>query len=198
MKKYICLVLLCYLGFNTNVFADDASDKEILDETNAMSKKLANTRAKLNTTIDINSNSKDEDTSDLEKEDMEFLEKLEKCEKFKGESKSTLASSSTSTKEILGSSDNKCEYRETMTDGKTLTCKFPNDKLKEISGYYKKHLSNGFGGKYNIDFDMKMPEIDFKKLSEDGFNFSLNMEMPKIKVDKVKTDIEKVIEDSCK
>ena len=43
-----------------------------------------------------------------------------------------------------------------------------------------------------------MPEIDFKKLSEDGFNFSLNMEMPKIKVDKVKTDIEKVIEDSCK
>ena len=45
---------------------------------------------------------------------------------------------------------------------------------------------------------MKMPEIKFDESSDDNFGFNLKLELPKIKFDKVKTDIDTLIEESCK
>ena len=51
--------------------------------------------------------------------------------------------------------------------------------------------------KYNIDLDMKMPEIDFKNLSEDNLDFGIKLALPKIKIDKVQSEVEKLVKDSC-
>ena len=97
----------------------------------------------------------------------------------------------------IGFDNDKCIVNITIKD-KVVKCAFPKEKLSEISEYYKQTLTKGFGGKYNFDFDMKMPEINFNDLSEDNLDFGIKLEMPKIKIDKVKSDIEKVIEESCK
>ncbi len=42
-----------------------------------------------------------------------------------------------------------------------------------------------------------MPEIDFKNISEDNLDFGIKLEMPKIKFDKIQSDIEKIINEAC-
>ena len=67
----------------------------------------------------------------------------------------------------------------------------------QVYDYYKNLITQGFSGKYNIDLDMKMPEIDFKNISEDNLDFGIKLEMPKIKFDKIQSDIEKIINEAC-
>ena len=99
-----------------------------------------------------------------------------------------------SSKSILGfDEDGKC----VLKDGST-TCRFPKSKLPQIVAYYRKKLSGSIDGQYNIGLDMKMPEVKFNEMSDENFDFNLKLELPKIKFDKVKTDIDTLIEESCK
>lgn len=199
MKKIIYTLCLITI-FNTPTFASasdtqiSAEDKALTNELNQTAKDFANKRTSINTSIDIGGKI---DDSKLDKASLEFIKKFENCEEYKGLSKS-LNGAGESEKEILGFDDNICKTKEILKDGKEITCNFPKSFLPEISTHYKKVLSGSFAGKYNVDFDMKMPEIDFSNFSKDNLDFNFKMEMPKLKIDKEKSTAEKLIEEFCK
>ena len=199
MKKII--YTLCLITtFNNFAFASAsdtqvlAEDKILTNELNKTAKEFANKRTSINTSIDFGGKL---DDSKLDDASLEFIKKFEDCEKYKGNSKS-LTGYGISEKEILGLDGNTCKTKEVLKDGKEIICNFPKSFLSEISTHYKKILSGSFSGKYNVDFDMKMPEIDFSNFSNDNLNFNFKMEMPKLKIDKQKSTAEKLIEEYCK
>ena len=163
---------------------------EDLDDLNATAQEFANKRANVNTTIGLNVGGDEK----LDSSSESFLKNLTTCTKFEITSKSTVDTDSKSQKSILGFDESgRCVYREGST-----TCRFPKSKLPQVVAYYRKKLSGSINGEYNIGVDMKMPEIKFNEASDDDFDFNLKLELPKIKFDKVKTDIDTLIEESCK
>ena len=199
MKKIICTLCLI-TTFNNFAFASasdtqvSAEDKILINELNQTAKDFANKRTSINTSIDLGGKI---DDSKLDNNSLEFLKNFKNCKEYKGTSKS-LNGVGESEKEILGLNDNICKTKEILKNGKEITCNFPKSFLPEISIHYKKVLSGSFTGKYNVDFDMKMPEIDFSNFSKDNLDFNFKMEMPKLKIDKEKSTAEKLIEEFCK
>ena len=179
---------------NTTKENSDDSDKNLKTELNDVAKKIGNKKAALNTTINFNSPA---DTDNLSKEAKDYLDNLKDCKEYKAKFQST-RDASDSEKEIIGQEDNVCKTREIFADGKELTCAFPMDRISEVVDYYTGVFSNQIGGKYNIDLDMKFPEINFSDLSSDKLDLDVKFELPKVKIDKVKSPVEELIEEVCK
>lgn len=195
MKKFLTFSVMGLL-LSLPVFASSVDDKDIeLKELNQTAKEIASKKAKLNTTFDLSAFFGDEKELKLNEQTLKYLDNLLSCNSDK--TVVDIPTGDKATQEIIGFDNDKCIVNTTIKD-KVVKCAFPKEKLSEISEYYKQTLTKGFGGKYNFDFDMKMPEINFNDLSEDNLDFGIKLEMPKIKIDKVKSDIEKVIEESCK
>ncbi len=132
----------------------------------------------------------------------DFIDNLEDCDEYSEQNRGFEY-------KILGFDDNdNCiiERSALLIEAEGLdnkdTCSFPKDKLEAISDFYKEMSDKKediLKGDYNIDFKMKMPEIDFSEDGDDIFNFSIKkLEMPDIKIEKIKGEIELLIEDSCK
>ena len=191
MKKIFAFSLLG-LVLSLPVFA--SSDEE-LKELNATAKEIASKRAKVNSTIDLSAFLGDEKDVKIDEKTMKYLDNFMDCKA--DETEITVPTGEKTVQKIIGFDGDKCIVHTTVNDTITVKCAFPKNKLTEVVGYYKDTLTKGFGGKYNFDLDMKMPEIDFKNLSEDNLDFGIKLELPKIKIDKVQSDIEKLVKDSC-
>lgn len=168
------------------------SDEEFINDINNGMKEIANTSAKLNTDINFSLGK----TRSLTKADKEFLSKLYKCENYKDTSTSTINNESNSLKEVKDIDKDKCLFTE-IYENKTIKCNFDKSNLSTIVAFYNKKLTGSSDNKYNIDFDMQMPKIDFKKADNNGVNLNLDMQLPKLKVNEIKTPAEKIIKDSC-
>lgn len=189
MKKIFAL-LLSTLLFS---FSAVASSDEI-DELNAMAKKFASKKAKIDTTIDLSAFF-DDGENKINDQTKRYLESFISCKPDKTEI--TVPTGEKTVQEILGYKDDKCIVHTTVNDKTTVKCAFPKDKLSEVVGFYKDTISKNFGGKFNFDLDMKMPEVNFKDISEDNFDFGIKLEMPKIKINKVQSELEKFVKDYC-
>ncbi len=190
MKKIFAL-LLSTLLFS---FSAVASSDEI-DELNAMAKKFATKKAKINTTIDLSAFFDDEKDVKIDDQTKKYLDNFIDCKPDKTEI--TVPTGEKTIQEILGYKDDKCIVHTIVNGKTTVKCAFPKDKLSEIVGFYKNTMSEGFGGKFNFGLDMKMPEVNFKDLSEDNLDFGIKLEMPKIKINKVQSELEKFVKDYC-
>ncbi len=190
MKKiFTFLFLTLLLPFNAI-----ASSEEI-DELNAMAKKIASKKAKLNSTIDLSAFFGEEKDVELSDQTKKYLDNFLDCKADKTEI--TVSTGEKTVQEILGFDGDKCIVRTVINNKTSLKCSFPKDKLTEVVGFYKDTLTKGIGGKFNFDFDMKMPEINFKDVSDDNLDFGIKLNLPKIKIDKVPSELEKLVKDSC-
>ncbi len=195
MKKIFTLSLIGLI-LSLPVFASSSESKdEELKELNATAKEIASKRAKINSTIDLSAFLGNEKDLKIDADTVKYLDNFMDCKADKTEIK--VPTGETATQEILGYENDKCIVHTVVNGITTVKCAFPKDKLSEVVDYYKNTLTKGFGGKYNFDFDMKMPEIDFKDFSEDNLDFGIKLELPKIKIDKVQSEIEKLVKDSC-
>ncbi len=192
MKKLLTLSLMA-LAFSYPAFAASSDDEE-LKELNATAKEFASKRAKINSTIDLSAFFGDEKDLKIDEKTLKYLDNFLDCKADKTEI--DIPTGDKATQEIIGMENDKCIVNTTIKD-KVMKCAFPKEKLSDISEYYKKTLTKGFGDKYNIDLDMKMPEVDFKNLSEDNLDFGIKLALPKIKIDKVQSEVEKLVKDSC-
>ena len=203
MKKF-AYILFIFLNFTNIVFAsasktdnqisgEQIEDKKTLNELNKTAQEIGAKKAKINTTIDLSGFLSDILSDDIDTPSKNFLDKLKTCQESNDKVNILNAEY-----KIIGFTDNKekCQI-DILLDNKQHSCFFPSDKLSSISDYYKNLITQGFSGKYNIDLDMKMPEIDFKNISEDNLDFGIKLEMPKIKFDKIQSDIEKIINEAC-
>lgn len=191
MKKLFTLSLLGLI-LSSPVFA---SDDEDLKELNATAKEIASKRAKIKSSIDLSAFLGDEKDVKLDEKTIKYLDNFMDCKADKTEI--TVPTGEKTVQEIIGFDGDKCIVHTTVNNLTKVKCAFPKDKLTEVVGYYRDTLTKGLGGKYNFDFDMKMPEIDFKNFSDDNLDFGIKLEMPKIKIDKVQSEIEKLVKDSC-
>ncbi|MBR1545147.1 MAG: hypothetical protein IJ638_04355 [Alphaproteobacteria bacterium] len=193
MKKIFTLSLMGLL-LSLPVFAESNDKDAELKELNATAKEIASKRAKINSSIDLSAFMGDEKDVKLDEKTLKYLDNFLDCKADKTEI--DVPTGDKATQEIIGFDGDKCIVHTTIKD-KTVKCAFPKDKLSEVTKYYKDTMSNGFGGKYYFNLDMKMPEINFKDFSDDNLDFGIKLEMPKIKIDKVQSEIEKLVKDSC-
>ena len=192
MKKLLTFSLIA-LAFSCPVLASSSDDEE-LKELNATAKEFGSKRAKINSTIDLSAFFGDEKDVKLDEKTLKYLDNFLDCKADKTEL--DVPTGDKAIQEILGFEGDKCIVHTTIKD-KVVKCAFPKDRLSEVSNYYKETLTKGFGGKYNLDLDMKMPEVDFKDVSDDNLDFGIKLALPKIKVNKVQSDIEKFVKESC-
>jgi len=184
MKKIFTLLFVTLLS--QNVFAEDAKKDSELDKLNKTAKEFASKSAKINTTIDISSFSKPDETK--VKKMKEFLDNIESCTSFKGEINSQKY-------EIKGYEGENCIVTFSGENAPYSKCTFSKENVKKII----EHEKHDSGEKYNIDLDMKMPEINFKDVSSDNLDFGINLALPKIKINKVsKEEISNIMKESCK
>lgn len=193
MKKIFTFSLIGLL-FSLPVFAETEDKDTELKELNATAKEIASKRAKINSSIDLSAFMGDEKDIKLDEKTLKHLDNFLDCKADK--TVIDIPTGDKVTQEIIGFDNDKCIVHTTVKD-KIVKCAFPKEKLSEVTKYYKETMTKGFGGKYNFDLDMKMPEINFKDISDGNIDFGIKLEMPKIKIDKVQSEIEQLVKDSC-
>ena len=202
MKKIFMFSLVTLLSSQA-IFAQTSDKSKDLKELNDTAKEISKKTAKVNADIDLSSfmHTETEEQKKSREEGLkkfnEFSVKLLNCEK----TEIKMAENNTSVS-ILGYSGDNCivETINTFDNGKKMIqkCTLPKDRLEELVEYTRRSIQEPPKVKYNVNLDMKMPEVKFNDLSKDNIDFGVKLQMPKIEIKETKeNDLEKLIQEWC-
>lgn len=201
IKKFLFL-MLAVLSFTSCSNANDAnSESEKLEEVKPVEKDTISNNVSKKEVLFSNQKENEKkrdiqtsfnisfDSDKFDKELNDYQKALINCKAFKS-----------SNRTIVGFVDGKCQTEEISGD-KKVVCNFKKEDLKTAVKFYADEDNNIFktlAGKYNIDFKMDIPEFNVNKNEDDDETFNFKFALPKIKIERDKSPVEMVIEESCK
>ncbi len=162
-----------------------------LDDINKEIIKISDNKVKFKSIVNLGENRK------LSVQDLLFLDNLKDCKNYAGNSTSINDLNSKSKKTIKNISVEKCLFTEKLENNKVVKCMFNKKELPTITLFYKNKLS-GKSSNLNMDFDMKLPKIQFNNLASNNIDLNLDLDMPSFKIREDKDPVEQIIIKACK